>query len=191
MRACVHNALGNLGSLLGNVYTRLASAVPDLKELSLSGFCWDCGVSGFRIFCPTLVTLQVEALLVPLESLHNLHEHLPNLSTVTLASEDADSDDAEQLGAYIDAFLGFMQHCTALTSLGVDVDVDVSCDSEPAPWNSLPASLQHLRCGCRVNPQVEKVLFHRVSKLCVRTTPYEYLSDLVNQYPLLEGFEQL
>ncbi|MEW5312929.1 MAG: hypothetical protein WDW38_004527 [Sanguina aurantia] len=180
-----------LRELLEGLFSGLAAGVPALTELVLRGCCWDAALPAFGGHCMRIVSLDVQADNVPVQTLEGLGQILPSLADVTIRCNTCDSDHEQQLGLYMDALLPQLQRCTHLHTLRIGFTDDITLTCQPDCWR-LPAGLQHLGLGCFVESSDPlQQLLHRVPSLCLQDSPCEELLEVFQQFPLLVALEVL
>lgn len=181
-----------LASLLCAVNTMLAAALPNLRELSLVGRCWEPALHVFGACCPLLSHLIIEALHVPLSALYDLHVHLPNLTAFTYSNLYAQKKDEQELGQEIDAIFTKLQRCTKLARLRIELPDSVVLKCKPESWLLLPQDILHLECSCPIEDSDE---FHDITmeipNLCVYDWPgfCGSLSEMFNEWTLLDSLK--
>ncbi|MEW5304502.1 MAG: hypothetical protein WDW36_007112 [Sanguina aurantia] len=182
-----------LGVVSGCVFAMLATAVPNLQELKLTGCCWDAALYAFGLACPHLTQLDIEALCVPVEALTSFGTHLPHLLHLTVTNHHVCHADKVQLGAYFDAFLPTTQQCVHLTRLEIDLCEGMSLTCQPDTWALIPTDkLQHLRCACYMAESPSfNALIRKVPSLCLEGPPCDDLLKVFRGFPLLRQLEVL
>ncbi|MEW5319181.1 MAG: hypothetical protein WDW38_010348 [Sanguina aurantia] len=148
-----------IGAVTGAVFKLFAPAVSKLQELSLSGWGtsprWDPALAAFGSSCPDLATLIMVACRYTATTIHfDFGRHLPNLTTLTIQTDDWDTDDST-LGSVMDVVLSAASRCKKLAALQIDASHYVTLFCEPGSWSSIHLSLQSLRCLCSVEQSPE------------------------------------
>lgn len=124
------------------VFSRLAVAVPNLRNLSLLGHNVSAALSAFGSMCPKIHRLTVEASSVPRQVMQDLHLHLPNLEHLRVTRR---GDKGHCLNAFMEGALAAASLCGNLITLEIDFgkNVEILCAFEL--WNALPRSLRKFR----------------------------------------------
>lgn len=189
-KAFVMTCPAGLGVVAGGVFAMLATAVPKLQTLNLRGSCWDAALYAFGISCPLLHTLDVEVPHVPIEALRDFGKLLPNLVSVNVGSRDIQDLDDPVITSWMDTFLPTTQHCLKLASLVIDFSEGSELSCQPDVWKHLPAGLKHLQCGVdMIWSDAFHELIRRVPSIVLEIFPVRNLTQLFQQFPLLERLE--
>lgn len=182
------------GAVSGGVFAMLAAALPVLKKLKLYGHCWNPALPTFGAACPLLADLTVDLLRVPIDALRGLAQHLPAITSITLASWGLDiwegDRDRAALQAYVDAALLEVKPCVKLAVLRIDLPDTVTLTCPSTLWEQLPMTLRHFECQCKVTRSSGFTrLTGRVPSLTVAEPPFLDLHTLLRNSPPLERLE--
>lgn len=180
-----------LAVLLRTVFGLLASSVPHLQQLSLSGCCRDAALDAFGSHCPQLHTLRVEAVSVPAEALQELHVHLPGLTQFRLTpfslTKVINAALQPILEAYIAATFAALNPCTSLTTLEMDLGEDVQIQCKETAWRLLPPSIVELRCTCHLwGLSGAEATFGGLQRLELLKAPCGHLLEVLEHVPSLQ-----
>lgn len=169
---------------------QVAAAMPNLKALNLTGYCWEPALDAFGANCPNLTSLTVDPQSVPIEALHNFGKHLPNLTSLVFCNEHESFEAKYDLAWFIDAALVKTRRCAKLTTLSLELDPFIHLDCKPQSWTGLPDSLEYLHCACSVYHSPEFLqLVRKVPKLSLYQYPFSSMLELVEEFPVLQDFE--
>lgn len=134
------------------MFSRLAAAAPQLQLLSLCEPCVNAALPALSASCPKLIGLCVQALHVPLSILFRLGRDLPNLTKLTLTSEQGNPGQGFRLSQYVDELLYNFGGCKRLTTLLLAPSVPTAHDTRlrllgPAASGAAAPAARLSRCG--------------------------------------------
>lgn len=123
------------------IFWPLASVLPRLQLLKVSGDCEAVLLGEFGGACPALTSL--EAVNLPVAALERLSELAPHVTSTRMTlfhpDDDDDGDDHEGESGVIEPYRNAIRSCHTLVSLDVGQHALSAED-----WRSLPCSLQQL-----------------------------------------------
>ncbi|MEW5310342.1 MAG: hypothetical protein WDW38_002152 [Sanguina aurantia] len=180
-----------LAVLLRALFGLLASCVPGLQQLSLSGCCRDAALGAFGSHCPQLRTLRVEAVSVPAEALRDVHTHLPGLTHFSLTPFSLTQGYSAALQLILEeciaATFAALNPCSSLTTLDMDLGGDVQIQCKETAWRLLPPGLVELRCTCHLwGLSGAGAAFGALQRLELLKAPSGHLLEVLERAPSLQ-----
>lgn len=129
-------------------------------------------------------------MMFPVDSLDQLNQQLPHLTTITVKPNAVKACDGVQLSMYLDTFFLAIQHCSKLAALHILDPIGPYLTLTCGHWQQLPSCLRHLECLYGYDDSQDlDALLRRVPNVTLRHSPRHNLVELLDTFPIMKTLQ--